>query len=93
MESGLLRCLLPLIPTTEGEKHTQEWEHSMMRGNGDEAAVGPNYRIICKSSSISLSPGFQPAELLCFSSSYMLEAYSALFLLIIGIKSVSRNPG
>lgn len=65
----------------------------MMRGDGDEAAAGPNYRIICKSSSIFLSPGFQLAELLCFSSSYTLEAYSALFLLIIGIRSISRNPG
>lgn len=60
---GLLRCLFPLIPIT-GRKHTHTWVCSVMQGDGDEVAAGPNYRIICKSSSIFLSPGFQLTELL-----------------------------
>lgn len=59
-------------------------------GDGDKAAASPNYKITCKSSSICLSPQFQLSEGLYSSSS---EAYSALFLLIIGIRAISGNPG
>lgn len=62
-------------------------------GDGDKAAASPNYRITCKSSSIFLSPGFQLSEVLYSSSSDTWEAYSALFLLIIGIRAISGNPG
>lgn len=62
-------------------------------GNRDKAAASPNYRIMCKSSSIFLSPRFQLSGVLYYSSSDALEAYSALFLLISGIRAVSGNPG
>lgn len=63
------------------------------RGNRDKAAASPNYRILCKSSSIFLSPRFQLSGVLYSSSSDALGAYSALFLLISGIRAVSGNPG
>lgn len=62
-------------------------------GNGDKAAASPNYRIMCKSSAVFLSPRFQLSGVLYSSGSDALEAYSALFLLISGIRAVSGNPG
>lgn len=73
--------------------HRRENGRTLSHRDRDKAAASPNYRITCKSSSIFLSPGFQLSAVLYSSSSDVLEAYSALLLLIIGIGAISGSPG